>query len=136
MMGVLGIGLGITFAAIPGLIVQAVPARETGSDMGFYQVVRFAGFSVGSALTTTLLAAHVTSNSQPTVNGYTTVLWVAAGICVLAAALAWSLSGRPTLPAPADRLPAEGVRLLEQTEGDVDLSRREAPEPGDPLQRP
>lgn len=49
-MGVLGVGLGTTFAAIPGLIVQAVPAHETGSATGFYQVVRFTGFSLGSAL--------------------------------------------------------------------------------------
>jgi hypothetical protein len=48
MMGVLGVGLGTTFAAIPGLIVQAVPARETGSAVGFYQVVRYTGFSMGS----------------------------------------------------------------------------------------
>jgi MFS family permease len=100
MMGVLGVGLGTTSAAIPSLIVQAVPARETGSATGFYQVVRFAGFSLGSALTTTILAAHATGNGQPTVGGYTTVLWVSAGICVVAAALAWLLLARPTRPAP------------------------------------
>ncbi len=29
-MGVLGVGIGSTFAAIPGLIVRAVPGAETG----------------------------------------------------------------------------------------------------------
>ena len=35
MMGILGLGLGLTFAAIPGLIVRAIPQSETGSAMGF-----------------------------------------------------------------------------------------------------
>ena len=43
MTGVLGAGLGATFAAIPGVIVRAVPAGEAGSATGFYQVARFAG---------------------------------------------------------------------------------------------
>ncbi|WP_438490214.1 MFS transporter [Streptomyces sp. S186] len=122
MTGVLGVGLGTTFAAIPGLIVQSIPARETGSAMGFYQVVRFTGFSVGSALTATILAAHVSGNGQPTLGGYTTVLWLSAGFCVLAAALAWFLPARSTRLTPAERLPADEIRLLEQTDGDDVLS--------------
>jgi MFS family permease len=100
LSGVLGVGLGTTFAAIPGLIVRAVPARETGSAVGFYQVARFTGYSTGSALTAAILAAHVTGNGQPTAGGYTTVLWTSAGICAAAAALAWFLSARSTQPAP------------------------------------
>jgi MFS family permease len=118
MMGILGVGLGTTFAAIPGLIVQAVPARETGSAMGFYQVVRYVGFSMGSALTASILAARATGHDQPTLGGYTTVLWVSAAICVVAAALAWFLPARSSRLAPAERLPAEELRLLEQTDGD------------------
>ncbi|MFE6777791.1 MFS transporter [Streptomyces sp. NPDC057702] len=106
MAGVLGVGLGTTFAAIPGLIVRAIPARETGSAMGFYQVVRFTGFSLGSALAATVLATRVGVTGQPTVGGYTTVLWISAGFCVLAAALAWFLPARPVGPTPAERLPA------------------------------
>ena len=117
LMGVLGAGLGITFAAIPGLIVQAVPAHETGSAMGFYQVVRYVGFSLGSALTATVLAAHV-SGGHPTVGGYTAVLWIATAICVLAAALAWFLPARSSRLTPAEQLPGDEVRLLEQTDGD------------------
>ncbi|MQA11958.1 MAG: MFS transporter [Pseudonocardiaceae bacterium] len=138
MTGVLGVGLGTTFAAIPGLIVQAVPARETGSAIGFFQVVRFTGYSMGSALTTTILAAHATGNGQPTVGGYTMVLWISAGICVAAAALAWFLPARPTQLTPAEHLPADETRLLEQTDGDdlSDLSSWAVPRPDDPRQRP
>ena len=71
MMGILGLGLGITFAAIPGLIVPAVPTAETGSALGFYQVVRWVGAAVGSALVASVLAAHTTSAGHPSVGGYT-----------------------------------------------------------------
>ncbi len=118
MMGILGAGLGITYAAIPGLIVQAVPAHETGSAMGFYQVVRYVGFSAGSALAASILAARAAGNGQPTLGGYTMALWVSAGICIVAAALAWFLPTRSGQLPPADRLPAEELRLLEQTDGD------------------
>lgn len=97
MTSLLGVGLGITFAAIPGAIVHAVPARETGSAMGFYQVLRFTGFALGSALTATVLAGQAGGHGGPTAAGYTTVLWIASGICVAAAALAWFLRSRSGL---------------------------------------
>lgn len=97
MLGIVGLGLGTTFAAIPGLVVGAVPEQETGSAMGFYQVVRYIGFSVGSALAAAVLAARTPAGSTlPGEGGYTLLLWVAVAICVLASALAWVLPGSPT----------------------------------------
>ena len=58
MMAVLGLGYGLTYAAIPGIIVRAVPESETGSATGFYQVVRYIGFSIGSALAASVLASR------------------------------------------------------------------------------
>jgi MFS family permease len=119
MMGILGIGLGITFAAIPGLIVRSVPQSETGSAMGFYQVVRFVGFSLGSAVTASILAGHTSrSTGQPTETSYTTVFWVAGAICVVAAVVAWTLSARGNMVSIEQRLSDPAVRLLEETEGE------------------
>jgi predicted MFS family arabinose efflux permease len=119
MMGILGLGLGTTYAAIPGLIVRSVPARETGSAMGFYQVVRYVGFSLGSAITASILASHDSnSTGRPTLTGYTTVLWTAGAICVVAAILAWVLPARGQEVPPQQRIDEEEVRLLEQSEGD------------------
>jgi MFS family permease len=96
VMAILGVGLGFTFAAIPGLIVRAVPEEETGSAMGFYQVVRYIGFSIGSALAASILAAHTPGGRHlPTELGFETALWVAAALCVLAAVVAWTVPGRP-----------------------------------------
>lgn len=97
MMGVMGLGFGLTYAAIPGIIVRAVPEGETGSATGFYQVVRYIGFSVGSALAASVLASETPAGSQlPRLAGYTAVIWIGIGICVAAAILAWVLpSGAP-----------------------------------------
>ena len=64
MMAVLGLGYGLTYAAIPGIIVRAVPESETGSATGFYQVVRYIGFSIGSALAASVLASATPAGSQ------------------------------------------------------------------------
>jgi cytochrome c-type biogenesis protein CcmH/NrfF len=73
---------------------------------------------MGSALTASILAARATGDDQPTPGGYTMVLWISGAICVVAAALAWFLPTRSSQLAPAERLPAEELRLLEQTDGD------------------
>jgi predicted MFS family arabinose efflux permease len=120
MMGILGLGLGITFAAIPGLIVQAAPAGETGSALGFYQVVRWVGASVGSALVASVVAAHTTPAGHPAVGGYTMTLWISVVICAIGAVLTYVLPAR-------GRKAAEGgaesqIPRLEQAEGDAYLA--------------
>ncbi len=109
-MGIVGVGLGYTFAAIPGLIVLAVPGEETGSAMGFYQVVRYIGFSIGSAVAASVLAAHTPAGAAlPGESGFVTALVLGAGLCVAAAAMAWLLPGS----APARGAESEEVRELE-----------------------
>jgi MFS family permease len=115
MMAVLGLGYGLTFAAIPGIIVRAVPESETGSATGFYQVVRYIGFSVGSALAASVLASQTPAGSQlPRLAGYTAVIWIGIGIGVLAAIIAWAM---PSGSAGARELdPAERRREQEDAE--------------------
>ena len=92
-MGVIGLGLGFTFAAMPGLIVGAVPATETGSAMGFYQVTRYIGFSVGSGLSVTLLRAFG-HHGVPTAGAYRATFLAAALLCGATGAITWLLPGR------------------------------------------
>lgn len=100
-LALVGAGIGTTFAVIPGLIVRSVPSSETGSAMGFYQVVRYVGFSLGSALAASLLAAHTPAGAHlPTASAFPQALWVGAAICLVAGAVAWLLPQAP--PAPAD----------------------------------
>jgi MFS family permease len=114
MMAVLGLGYGLTYAAIPGIIVRAVPESETGSATGFYQVVRYIGFSLGSALAASVLASETPAGSQlPKLAGYTTVTWIGIVICVFAAVLAWVMTGRDA--SGAERSAAETRREEEES---------------------
>jgi len=112
-LGVLGVGFGYTYAAIPGLITRAVPDAETGSAMGFYQVLRSIGFSIGSALGATILAGSVTRGGLPTEHGYVTALWIGAGICVASAVAVFVLAppGAAALSPRVERLVHEDAEL-------------------------
>lgn len=69
--GLLGVGVGGTFALMPALIVASVPARRTGSAMSLNQVVRTAGGTFGSALAITLLTANTATGAPfPADAGY------------------------------------------------------------------
>jgi hypothetical protein len=91
--------------------------------MGFYQVVRYAGFSLGSAVAASILVGHQSRRTgQPAAAGYVTIFWVAAAVCLAAAALVWVLAGRtssePAGVTAADVLGNEELQLLEQTDGE------------------
>lgn len=87
-MGLLGIGVGMTYAAMPGLIIRAVPPEETGSATGMNQAARVVGGSFGSALGATLLAfGSTTANGAPVESRYTIALVTAACVCLLGAAV-------------------------------------------------
>ena len=102
VMGLAGLGMGCTFAALPGLIVSAVPAHETGSAMSFNVVLRYVGYSVGSALSATVLAGHTPAGSTfPTSDGYTMATLIGIGVLALGALLSAAL---PNKPAPADEV--------------------------------
>lgn len=90
VMGVAGLGVGCVFAVMPGLIVNAVPAGQTGSAISFNQVLRLIGYATGSALSAVILQAFTPrSSALPTDRGYTTaalvagLLWVLTGVGVL-----------------------------------------------------
>lgn len=111
MTGLLGIGLGYTFAAMPGLIVGAVPPEETSSAMGFYQVSRYVGFAIGSGIAITLLRGFGESG-VPTLGSYQATALVAAGLGVLTAVVAWVLPG-----ASARQQPSADLDAFEVEEG-------------------
>ncbi|HWT92145.1 MAG TPA: MFS transporter [Solirubrobacteraceae bacterium] len=103
-MGIVGLGLGLTFAAMPGLVVGSVPPHETSSAMSFYQVTRYVGFSIGSGLAITLLRAFDGGAAVPSADAYGKVFAIGGALCLVAAVVAWVLPG-DTLGAPARRRP-------------------------------
>lgn len=88
-MTLAGAGVGGVFAANPVQILHGAPAGETGSAMGVYQLVRSVGFSIGSALSATVLAASVPAGATaPSGSGYRTAAVVGAAVLIVATAVA------------------------------------------------
>jgi MFS family permease len=117
-MGIIGLGIGFTFAAMPGFIVRAVPKAETGSATGFYQVLRNIGLSVGSAFGAAVLLGYTPHGATfPDLGGFRVALLLSTALTVLTAVLAFVLPGRaapPTVPGPTAVLDPLEVRMQEE----------------------
>jgi MFS family permease len=115
--GIAGIGIGFTFAAMPGFIIQAVPASETGSAMGLYQVLRSIGLSLGSALAAAVLISYTKSGeTYPTYEGFRVTLIIATALCAATAVLSFLLPGKSVGPSTAL---SKEVKELMQEEAEV-----------------
>jgi EmrB/QacA subfamily drug resistance transporter len=92
----MGIGLGLAFAALGNLIVQAVPSHQTGVASGVNTVMRTLGGALGGQLSATFIASNV-SGGYPTVTGFTDSFWLATAflaLCFLAGLLVPHALGR------------------------------------------
>ena len=104
VMGLAGLGVGCTFAAMPGLVIRAVPATETGSAISVNQVLRTVGYSLGSALTGTVLEGATPHGAAlPTGDGYTTAAVLGIAIWVVTGLVSAVLPGAGRQPAVAHR---------------------------------
>jgi MFS family permease len=82
-MAVGGLGSGFTFSSVPALMVPHLPRSETGSAMAFNQVLRYAGFSVGSASSVALMTVYGGGPSETGFRGAlltTSAVWVVAAL--------------------------------------------------------
>jgi EmrB/QacA subfamily drug resistance transporter len=91
-------GIGLAFAAMPNLIVDAVPARQTGEATGMNNVVRTVGSALGGQLCATLIATNADAS-------YTRTFLVSACVSV-AGALVASLIPRASRAAAPVGAPA------------------------------
>jgi MFS family permease len=85
----LGVGMGLAFAALGNLIVQAVSPEQTGAASGMNTVMRTLGGALGGQLAATLIVDN-TVHGVPTVTGFTESFFLASGflvVCVLAGLL-------------------------------------------------
>ncbi|MGV9357503.1 MFS transporter [Streptomyces misionensis] len=91
LMGVIGLGVGFTVSVMPALIVSAVPAHETGSATSFNQVVKYIGYSTGSALSAVVVTSAAGSSSVPPNRDYGTAGVLDCAVWILTALVAWLL---------------------------------------------
>jgi MFS family permease len=79
----LGVGIGLAFAALGNLIVQAVSNHQTGVASGMNTVMRTLGGALGGQLSATFIAANM-AHGLPTVTGFTETFAMATGFLVVA----------------------------------------------------
>jgi EmrB/QacA subfamily drug resistance transporter len=96
----LGIGIGLAFAALGNLIVQAVPSSQTGVATGMNTVMRTLGGALGGQLSATFIVDHM-AHGYPTVTGFTETFLMATGFLVVGMLAGLLVPGIP----PAGRSP-------------------------------
>ncbi|HET7566515.1 MAG TPA: MFS transporter [Gaiellaceae bacterium] len=83
-------GIGLAYAAMPNLIIEAVPPRQTGEATGVNALVRSVGSSLGSQVSATVLAGSAVAGIAQD-SGFTAAFAISAGVAACAAALALAI---------------------------------------------
>lgn len=92
---VLSMGIGFAFAAMPNLILNAVPQTQTGQATGFNAVVRSVGSSLGGQVTAVVIASSAVSGSVvPQNSGYVSAFLLCAVVAAAGGALALLVPSR------------------------------------------
>ncbi|GII42057.1 MFS transporter [Planotetraspora phitsanulokensis] len=107
--GVFGLGLGLAYASMTSLIVQSVPARQTGAASGMNANIRTIGGSIGTAVVSSIVTGHLQPGGLPYESGYThsfTVLALTSAAAVVVALFIPSARGRRASAAAARETPA------------------------------
>ena len=82
-----GLGIGLAFASLANLIVEAVPREQTGAATAINTIMRTVGGAFGASIPASILAAHTFAGTTvPTEHAFTVVFWVTAaamGVAVL-----------------------------------------------------
>ncbi|NHP17271.1 MFS transporter [Rhodococcus sp. IC4_135] len=87
-------GTSMTYAALPTLIIRAVPVTESASANGLNTLLRYLGTSIASAVLAAVTAMSMTAGeSFPTFGAFLAVFWAAAAASLSAALIALVLLG-------------------------------------------
>ncbi len=92
---IIGIGLGLAFAAVSNLVIAAVPPDQTGAVSGMNVNIRTVGGAVGAALMASLITVGGQPAGAPSETGYTLGFVMIASACGLAALICVSWTGKP-----------------------------------------
>lgn len=112
VMAVVGIGIGLGYAAMPALIMQAVPITETAAANGLNALVRALGTATASAIVAGVLAysASASSTGDPTSDGFRFALSLGAAGAIVSILLAVAVPGGRRSPGTLRRGSRPSVR--------------------------
>jgi EmrB/QacA subfamily drug resistance transporter len=103
-IALLGVGIGLSFAAMANLIVEAVDPTETGVATGMNTIMRTIGGSLGGQIAASIVAGHLVAGTTfPAESGYTQAFAMSGVGLALAfvAALAIPRVRQAVMPVPA-----------------------------------
>jgi EmrB/QacA subfamily drug resistance transporter len=89
----LGIGIGLSYAAMANLIVEAVPPGQTGIATGMNTVTRTLGGAVGGQIAGSVIASSLGASGLPSEHGFTIAFAIAAVAGVLGVVCALAVPG-------------------------------------------
>ena len=93
-----GAGIGLAFAGMATLIVEAVPQNQTGVATGMNTIMRSIGGALGAQISASIVGAHIGSSGLPTESGFVVAFIVSAAALGLAFAAALLIPRRPPQP--------------------------------------
>jgi MFS family permease len=99
----LAVGVGLSYPAMPNLIIDAVEKHETSEASGVNTIMRNAGAAGGSAVAGSILAANTAANGLPTDAGFTLAFLIAASVSALALLVGLRIPVKRPLTAPVAR---------------------------------
>ena len=102
-----GAGIGLSFAAMATLIVDAVPQTQTGVATGMNTIMRSVGGALGAQISASIVGAHIGASGLPTESGFVVAFVVSAaalGLAFAAALLIPRRGPRVALPHGQQRL--------------------------------
>ena len=85
--GLLGIGIALGFASMANLIIDAVPAQQTGVATGMNTNIRNVGAALGAGVATSLVVSGLLPDGNPKEHGYL-LAFAVSGLALVVAALA------------------------------------------------
>jgi MFS family permease len=94
---VAGLGIGLSFAAMPSLIVAVVDPAQTGVATGMNTVTRWVGGAFGSQVAASILAASAGADGLATDGGFTTAFALTAAVLAIATLAALAVPRAPAL---------------------------------------
>ncbi len=102
--GLLGIGIALGFASMANLIIEAVPAEQTGVATGMNTNIRNIGAALGSGIATSLVVSGLLPDGSPKERGYV-LAFAVSGLALVVAALAALTIPKRTIPSIVAREP-------------------------------
>jgi MFS family permease len=112
--GAYGIGLGLAYATMTSLIVQNVPATQTGVATGMNANIRTIGGAIGTAAMSAIVTANRQDGGLPSEQGFTNGFALFAIVAALAFGVALLVPGgrKAATAAPQEAMPTTPITDL------------------------